>query len=74
MGFATAVMEEADWPPTIKHFGLRAQALDWESHKHLMHLTVSDTRSEDMAALVESSTRPGLRERIIEYRSRETSR
>ncbi len=74
MGFATAVMEEADWPPTIKHLGLRAQALDWESHKHLLHLTVSDTRSEDMAALVESSTRPGLRERIIEYRSREASR
>lgn len=68
MGFATAIAEEADWPSTIKHSYSRAQALNWEAHKHLMYLTIKDTRSEDMAALVESSTRPGLKERIIQYR------
>lgn len=45
--------------PTIIERCLRqAQALDRESAKHLQRLTISDTRSEGMAALVESCVAP----------------
>jgi enoyl-CoA hydratase/carnithine racemase len=74
MNFASAVADTADWPAAIEHSSRRAQALDWESTKHLLSLTIGDTRDEDMAALKESSGRPGLKERILEYRSSEKAR
>lgn len=74
MGFATAVTGEAEWAAAIEHSSRRAQALDWESTKHLLSLTIGDTRNEDIAALKESSGRPGLKERILEYRSSEKTR
>lgn len=74
IGFATAMTDEADWPAAIEQSARRAQALDLESTKHLLHLTIEDTRAADMAALVESSSRPGLKERIIQYRNSEKAR
>jgi enoyl-CoA hydratase/carnithine racemase len=67
-GFATAVAAEADWPAAIRQSALKAANLDWQSNRRLLHLTMQDTRAADMAALVETSTRPGLKERIIRYR------
>lgn len=74
MGFATAVTSEAEWAAAIEHSSRRAQALDWESTRHLLSLTIADTRAEDMAALKESSGRPGLKERILQYRNSEKAR
>jgi hypothetical protein len=58
----------------IERCSRQAQALDQESTAHLLRLTMSDTRAEDMAALVESSARPGLKERILQYRNSEKAR
>lgn len=74
IGFATAVADEADWPAAIEQSARRAQALDLESTRHLLDLTIEDTRAADMVALVESSSRPGLKERIIQYRNSEKAR
>lgn len=74
IGFATAVADEADWPAAVEQFARRAQALDLESTRHLLDLTIEDTRAADMVALVESSSRPGLKERIIQYRNSEKAR
>lgn len=74
IGFATAVSDEADWPVAIEQSARRAQALDQESTKHLLSLTIEDTRAADMTALVESASRPGLKERIIQYRNSEKAR
>lgn len=74
IGFATAVADEADWPAAVEQSARRAQALDLESTRHLLDLTIEDTRAADMVALVESSSRPGLKERIIQYRNSEKAR
>lgn len=74
IGFATAVADEADWPAAVERSARRAQALDLESTRHLLDLTIEDTRAADMVALVESSSRPGLKERIIQYRNSEKAR
>jgi enoyl-CoA hydratase/carnithine racemase len=74
IGFATEVVEENDWTTAIEASARRAQALDWESTKHLLNLTIADTRAADMAALLETSSRPGLKERIIQYRTSEKAR
>jgi enoyl-CoA hydratase/carnithine racemase len=74
MNFATAVANENDWAAAIERCSRQAQALDRESTGHLLRLTIDDTRAEDMAALVESSARPGLKERILQYRSGEKAR
>ncbi len=71
MGFVSAVAPEAEWPATLENSTKRAQQLDWESNRYLLNYTMEDTRAADMAALVETSTRPGLKERIIAYRQSE---
>ena len=71
MGFVSAVIPEAEWPAAIEKSVQRAERLDWQSSRFLLGYTVEDTRAADMAALVETSTRPGLKERIIEYQRSE---
>jgi enoyl-CoA hydratase/carnithine racemase len=74
MRFATMIASEPGWPDVIERVSRQAHALDWESMRHLLSLTLSDTRAEDMAALVETSARPGLKERIQQYRNSEKAR
>jgi enoyl-CoA hydratase/carnithine racemase len=74
LNFASAVASTEDWPAAIERCLRQAQALDRESTAHLLRLTMIDTRAEDMAALVESSARPGLKERILQYRNSEKVR
>jgi enoyl-CoA hydratase/carnithine racemase len=71
MGFVSAVVPEAEWPAALEKSIQRAQSLDWDSNRFLLGYTMEDTRAADMAALVETCTRPGLKERIIEYQRSE---
>lgn len=68
IGFASGVAAEADWSETIERAARRAATLDWQSNRQLLHFTMEDTRAADMAALVETATSPGLKDRIVQYR------
>jgi enoyl-CoA hydratase/carnithine racemase len=68
LGFASAILEEADWPAAIDAAATAANTLTPEATATLFDATVSDTRAEDMAALVASAARPGLKARIQAYR------
>lgn len=74
LNFASAIAGADEWPAAIERCSRQAQALDRESTEHLLRLTINDTRSQDMAALIESCARPGLKERILQYRSSEKAR
>src|SRR5699024_5855372 len=71
MGFVSAIVAEAEWRAALEQSVQRAQRLDGDSNRLLLGYTREDTRAADMAALVETSTRPGLKERIIEYQRSE---
>jgi enoyl-CoA hydratase/carnithine racemase len=68
IGFATAIAPEADWLAIQEESARRSQILDGESSRSLLRFTIADTRAADMAALVETASRPGLKERIMNYR------
>lgn len=67
LGFATAVVEEADWPAVIAAATTAATTLAPEATAALFRATAPDTRAEDMADLVASAARPGLKARIRAY-------
>ncbi|HVT55323.1 MAG TPA: enoyl-CoA hydratase/isomerase family protein [Xanthobacteraceae bacterium] len=68
IGFATVVAPETGWPAIQEESARRAQVLDRISSECLLRFTISDTRAADMAALVETASRPGLKKRIMQYR------
>ncbi|MFG1465493.1 enoyl-CoA hydratase/isomerase family protein [Xanthobacter sp. DSM 24535] len=69
IGLATRLAEVELWPEVIEATAVRASALGAPSRRMLLELTAVDTRALDMAALVASAGRPGLRERIKAYRA-----
>jgi enoyl-CoA hydratase/carnithine racemase len=71
MGFVSAIVPEAEWLAALDRSVQRAERLDWDSNRFLLNYTMEDTRAADMAALVETCTRPGLKERILEYQRSE---
>jgi len=67
MGFVTQLAPREEWNALLAAERERALALSSEAAARLRHATISDTRSADMADLVESVMRPGLQARIAEY-------
>ena len=67
MGFVTQLAPREEWNALLAAERERALALSSEAAARLHHATISDTRSADMADLVESVMRPGLQARIAEY-------
>lgn len=68
LGFATDVAPEDDWPTRVDAAAAAAGALDLTAVNALFRVTVEDTRAPDMADLVASASRPGLKARIQTYR------
>jgi len=67
LGFVTEIALRAEWPQIIAEAARTAQVLDPAAAAELFAATAVDTRPEDMAALVRSVTRPGLKHRIEAY-------
>lgn len=67
IGLATRVAREAEWPGLIgeRH---RSRPVRGEALSRLASLTRHDTCAQDMHALVQSASEPGLAERIRRYR------
>lgn len=68
LGFASAILEEDDWPAAIDAATTAANTLAPDATAALFEATVADSRAEDMAGLVASAARPGLKARIQAYR------
>ena len=67
IGFATDIAPEPGWPAAIATAS-GGNALARDAAAALLGLTVARHGEADMAALVESASRPGLRQRIQAYR------
>lgn len=69
LGLAAALADIEQWPRIVAAAAARASTLGEPSRGMLLELTAQDTRADDMAALVSSAGRPGLRDRIKAFRS-----
>ena len=68
LGFATDIVPEAEWSMHIETATAAAGTLDIAATNALFRVTAEDTRAQDMADLVASASRPGLKVRIQAYR------
>ena len=69
LGFATAVAPREDWPTHVQDVRAAATALDPHARADLHRVATPDTRDADLADLVRSAARPGLKQRIQHYRN-----
>jgi len=67
LGFASEIVDETDWPAVASAATTAANTLSPEATAALFQATAVDTRAEDMAGLVASAARPGLKARIQTY-------
>jgi enoyl-CoA hydratase len=68
MGLVTSLVKTEQWRDIVTSASERASLLEPVSRSMLLSLTALDTRAADLAALVESASRPGLKNRIQQYR------
>jgi enoyl-CoA hydratase/carnithine racemase len=66
--FVTHVVAQAGWPALTDAARKASDALTQPALARLNEQTVTDTRAADMAALVQSASVPGLKERIRIFR------
>lgn len=69
LGFTTRTAPAQEWPGITSQCAQDSGVLDPAAAAVLHRCTLADTRPEDMADLVRSASRPGLKERIRAYRS-----
>jgi hypothetical protein len=62
-------MEPDQWPDTIAALAETSIGLDATTRASLNVALTTDTRDSDLADLVRSITRPGLKARIAKYRA-----
>lgn len=67
MGFVERLAEPADWGAAIEAARDTAVALDAPSRMALFEMLGSEAADADLAALVRSAARPGLKDRIAAY-------
>jgi hypothetical protein len=72
-GLATDLGHQEEWPALVDGFKQRASALSPLAIKQMLGLTAHDSRNDDIAAIVTTAGRPGLKDRIIAYRDRVTA-
>jgi len=69
VGFLQRILPMAEWPAVLKEVIVSATTLQPATVADLLAISGPDTRSEDMADLVRTAGRPGLRNRILDYRN-----
>lgn len=67
IGFATGLAPEDEWPGIVADASKAARTLRADATRALFDATARDTRAEDMADLVRSAAKPGLKDRIQRY-------
>jgi len=69
IGLASNLVEKEDWENLILTLATRARALPSEATANMLALTGLNNAELDLAALVRSAARPGLKARIENYRN-----
>ena len=69
-GMLTELAEESAWPAMLRAVHGKWSAMSAPARKQLLALTTSDSRAADLADLVLSASRPGLRQRITGFRAK----
>ncbi|MEB8385628.1 enoyl-CoA hydratase/isomerase family protein [Rhodobacteraceae bacterium KMM 6894] len=69
-GLVTDVADSGSWPDLADAMAQRARSLPANASREMMRLTGQDTDDLDLAALVRTAGRPGLKQRIIDYREK----
>ena len=72
-GLASDVAEPTEWQDLVETCLRRASALPATALRDMLNLTTTDSRQEDIAAIVASAGRPGLKDRILAYRDKVTA-
>jgi enoyl-CoA hydratase/carnithine racemase len=72
-GLVTDLVLPEEWPALVDALKQRATALSPLAIKQMLGLTAHDSRNDDIAAIVTTAGRPGLKDRIIAYRDRVTA-
>jgi len=67
-GLASDLASPQEWPALIDELHQRTSALSIRALEQMLHLTSRDTRNDDIAAIVKTAGRPGLKARIMAYR------
>ena len=67
-GLATDLAAAEQWPALLDGLQQRAASLSPRALGNMLELTAGDTRNADIAAMVRSAGRPGLKDRILHYR------
>ncbi|MFT7675913.1 MAG: enoyl-CoA hydratase/carnithine racemase [Gammaproteobacteria bacterium] len=68
-GLATDITEQEAWPELIEQLKHRTSNLSALALKNMLELTTIDNRDRDLASIVKTAGRPGLKDRIIAYRN-----
>ena len=74
IGLVSRVADPTDWPRLVEDLRQRAQALPPRALKDLFGITAQDTRDADLAAVVRTAGRPGLKKRVQAYRRKVLSK
>lgn len=67
LGFVQRLVEPADWPGAVTTLADKARVLDDWSRAALYDALATNRADTDLATLVRSAARPGLKERIARY-------
>lgn len=69
-GLVTDVCNPQEWSALIEILQQRCSALPQQALRDMLNLTTCDSRNDDIAAIVKTAGRPGLKHRIQAYREK----
>lgn len=67
LGLCSQILGQGDWEAETHKMSSRCSKLPQKSREHMLSLTATDTRDADIAAVVHSAGRPGLKQRIMSF-------
>lgn len=67
VGLATQIADQTEWPDNLDALAARMVQMSAFSTQQMRNLTTVDTRAQDIASVVATAGRPGLRGRILDY-------
>lgn len=70
IGLLTESSPENEWPEVLAKLAARSEILSTWAVSQMLDLTATDTRADDIAAIVQTAGRPGLKQRIQNYRDK----
>lgn len=66
-GLASDLASQQEWPALVDELQQRTSTLSALALEQMLDLTARDTRNDDLATIVRTAGRPGLKARIIAY-------